>query len=131
MTLIVLGRPAVGEDVVLRLRALEEGVPRVVLGFRQRVRDARAAPWRTARIYHVLESGRKFSPADMLALQTDVHSEAHLFAAERLVYAVDHASKPSVQARQAADLMRNWDGRMLASLAAPTIAEIMVSSSAP
>ena len=80
------------------------------------------APWRTARIYHVLESGRKFSPADMLALQNDVHSESDLFAAERLVYAVDHAARPSPRARQAADLMRNWDGRMLASSAAPTIA---------
>ena len=81
------------------------------------------APWRTERIYHVLESGRKFSPADMLALQTDIHSEATLFAAERLVYAVDHAAKASARAKQAADLMRSWDGRMLASLAAPTIAE--------
>ena len=81
------------------------------------------APWRTARIYHVLESGRQFSPADMLALQTDVHSEAEQFAAERFVYAVDHASKPSARARQAADLMRSWDGRMLATSAAPTIAE--------
>jgi len=81
------------------------------------------APWRAARIYHVLESGRKFSPADMLALQTDIHSDAMLFAAERLVYAVDHATKPSARAKQAADLMRSWDGRMLASSAAPTIAE--------
>jgi penicillin amidase len=81
------------------------------------------APWRTARIYHVLESGRQFSAADMLALQTDVQSEAIQFAAERFVYAVDHASKPSARAKQAADLMRSWDGRMLASSAAPTIAE--------
>ena len=42
------------------------------------------APWRTARIYHVLESGRQFSAADMLSLQTDIQSEAELFAAERL-----------------------------------------------
>jgi penicillin amidase len=81
------------------------------------------APWRTARIYHVLESGRKFSAADMLALQTDIHSEPDAFAAERFVYAVDHASKPSARVRQAADLMRGWDGRMEASSAAPTIAE--------
>jgi penicillin amidase len=81
------------------------------------------APWRTARIYHVLESGRQFSAADMLALQTDIHSEAELFAAERFVYAVDHASKPSARAKQAADLMRSWDGRMQAGSAAPTIAE--------
>ena len=81
------------------------------------------APWRTERIYHVLESGRKFSAADMLALENDIHSEADLFAAERLVYGVDHAAKPSARAKQAADLMRGWDGRMLASSAAPTITE--------
>jgi len=81
------------------------------------------APWRTERIYHVLESGRKFSAADMLTLETDIQSESTLFAAERLVYAVDHAAKPSARAKQAADLMRGWDGRMLASSAAPTIAE--------
>lgn len=81
------------------------------------------APWRTARIYHVLESGRKFSQADMLALETDIHSEPDQFAAERFVYAVDHAARPSARAKQAADLMRTWDGRMLASSAAPTITE--------
>jgi penicillin amidase len=80
------------------------------------------APWRTARIYHVLESGRKFSASDMLALQNDIQSEGEAFSAERFVYAVDHAAKPSVRAKQAADIMRNWDGRMLASSAAPTIA---------
>jgi penicillin G amidase len=81
------------------------------------------APWRTARIYHVLESGRQFSAADMLSLQNDIESEAELFAAERFVYAVDHATKPSARAKQAAELMRGWDGRMTASSAAPTIAE--------
>jgi penicillin amidase len=81
------------------------------------------APWRTARIYHVLESGRQFSAADMLTLQTDVQSEAASFAAERFVYAVDHAAKASARVKLAADLMRGWDGRMQASAAAPTIAE--------
>jgi penicillin G amidase len=81
------------------------------------------APWRTERIYHVLESGRQFSPADMLTLETDIHSEPDMFAAERFVYAVDHAVKPSARAKQAADLMRGWDGRMVADSAAPTIVE--------
>jgi penicillin amidase len=80
------------------------------------------APWRVERIYHVLESGRKFAAADMLALQNDVHSENDLFAAERFVYAIDHASQASARAKQAADLMRSWDGRMLASSTAATIA---------
>jgi penicillin amidase len=80
------------------------------------------APWRTARIYHVLESGRKFAAADMLALENDVQSENDLFAAEKFVYAVDHAAKASARAKQAADFMRNWDGRMVASSTAATIA---------
>jgi penicillin G amidase len=80
------------------------------------------APWRAERIYHVLESGRKFGVMDMLALQNDIHSENDLFAAERFVYAIDHAAKPSARAKQAADLIRNWDGRMTAASAAPTIA---------
>jgi penicillin G amidase len=84
------------------------------------------APWRTARIYHVLESGRQFSAADMLALETDIQSEPDQFAAERFVYAVDHASNASARAKEAADLMRNWDGRMLGSRAEPTITEASI-----
>ena len=80
------------------------------------------APWRTARIYHMLESGRQFAASDMLALENDVQSENDLFAAERFVYSVDHAAKPSARAKQAADMMRNWDGRMLASSTAATVA---------
>lgn len=84
------------------------------------------APWRTARIYRVLESGRQFAPADMLALETDIHSEADQFAAERFVYAIDHASRPSARVKQAADLLRNWDGLMSAASSAPTITEASV-----
>jgi penicillin amidase len=79
------------------------------------------APWRTARIYRVLESGKKFAPADMLALQTDIYSEWERYSAERFVYAVDHAKKASPRAQQAADLLRSWDGRMTAGSAAPSI----------
>jgi penicillin amidase len=91
-------------------------------GYRNSISAEWEAPWRTERIYHVLESGRKFASTDMLALESDIHSENDLFGAERFVYAVDHASKPSARAKQAADLMRNWDGRMLGSATAPTIA---------
>ena len=80
------------------------------------------APWRTDRIYQVLESGRKFSPSDMLALQTDINSSFDQFAAERFVYGVDHTQNVSARAKQAADIMRGWDGRMSANSAAPTLA---------
>lgn len=80
------------------------------------------APWRSARIYRVLESGKKFSSADMLALQTDIYSEADRFFAERFVYSVDHARNASARSKQAAELLRGWDGRMTADSGAPTIA---------
>jgi penicillin amidase len=80
------------------------------------------APWRTARIYRVLESGKKFSAADMLDLQSDIYSEFERYSAERFVYAVDHAKRPSARSKQAAEIMRNWDGRMSADSAAPVIA---------
>jgi penicillin amidase len=79
------------------------------------------APWRTARIYRVLESGKKFSAADMLQLQTDIYSEWERFTAERFVYAVDHAKSSSSRVKQAAEIMRQWDGRMIENSAAPTI----------
>ena len=79
------------------------------------------APWRTDRIYRVLHSGKKFSAADMLALQMDIYSELDRFVADKLVYAVDHAAKASPQARKAADILRQWDGEMDANSAAPAI----------
>ena len=80
------------------------------------------APWRSARIYRVLESGKKFSAADMLALQTDIYSEADRYFAERFVYSVDHVRNASARTKQAAEILRGWDGRMTADSAAPTIA---------
>ncbi|MBZ5547912.1 MAG: penicillin acylase family protein [Acidobacteriia bacterium] len=79
------------------------------------------APWRTDRIYRVLESGKKFAPADMLALQMDVSSTLDRFCADKFVYALDHAANTSSRAKRAADILRDWDGRMTADSAAPTI----------
>ena len=79
------------------------------------------APWRTDRIYRVLESGRKFGPGDMLALQMDISSTYDRFCAEKFVYALDHAGKISDRAKQAAEILRDWDGRMAADSAAPAI----------
>ena len=79
------------------------------------------APWRTDRIYRVLQSGKKFSPADMLALQNDIYSSFDRFVAERFVYAIDHAKNATPKAKLAAEILRSWDGRMTAESAAPTI----------
>jgi len=80
------------------------------------------APWRTARIYQVLESGKLFSSADMLSLQTDISSEFDRFIASRLVSAVDHNKNATANLKSAADILRNWDGRMTENSVAPVIA---------
>ncbi len=69
-----------------------------------------APPYRNERIWHWLGGKAKLTPADMLALQTDVYSEVDQEIAQRLAYAIDHAARPSKRAREAADLLRSWDG---------------------
>ena len=80
------------------------------------------SPYRTERIYRLLNLPKKYTPADMLAIQTDIVSELDRFCAERFVYAIDHAPKASERAKTAADFMRGWDGNMATDSAAPSIA---------
>ncbi len=79
------------------------------------------SPNRVDRIFRVLHAGKKFSATDMLALQTDVYSSYDLYLANRFVYAVDHSTKASARAKQAADLMRGWKGQLTPDTAAPTL----------
>ena len=67
-------------------------------------------PYRNERIWKWLEPKDKLTPADMLTLQTDVYSEVDQEIAQRLAYGIDHASHADSQLRQAADLLRSWDG---------------------
>jgi penicillin amidase len=90
-------------------------------GYKYSISTEWDAPWRTDRIYRVLESGKKFAPADMLALQMDVSSAYDRLCADKFVYAIDHAAGASERAKRAADILRDWDGRMSADSAAPTI----------
>jgi penicillin G amidase len=90
-------------------------------GYKYSISTEWEAPWRTDRIYRVLESGKKFTPTDMLALQMDVSSTYDRFCADKFVYAIDHAAKASDRAKKAAEILRDWDGRMSADSPAPTI----------
>ena len=90
-------------------------------GYPYSISTAWDAPWRTERIYHVLESGKKLASGDMLALQNDVYSAFDRFCAERFVYALDHTQNLSARAQQARELMRDWDGKMTVASAAATI----------
>jgi penicillin amidase len=60
----------------------------------------------------------------MLTLQNDVFSELDQVIAQRLAYSIDHASGPlkdDKTLRQAADLLRKWNGNVDANAAAPAI----------
>jgi penicillin amidase len=80
------------------------------------------SPYRTQRLYKLLTAPKKFTPADMLNIQADVVSPFDRFCAERFVYAVDHTPQASQRAKEAAELMRKWDGSMATDSAAATIA---------
>jgi penicillin amidase len=94
-----------------------------------------ASPYRNERIWKQLASKPKFSPADMIALQTDVYSDLDHVIAQRLAYAIDHAidhpgpngkPRPAIdqkQLRQAADLLRTWNGQVEANSPAAAIVD--------
>ena len=94
-----------------------------------------ASPYRNERIWKQLASKRKFSPQDMIALQTDVYSDLDHVIAQRLAYAIDHAidhpgpngrPRPAIDQRQlhqAADLLRSWNGQVDASSPAAAIVD--------
>lgn len=79
-------------------------------------------PYRTARIFHLLEQGPRLKPSDMLTIQTDITSELERFFSDRFVYAIDHSKSASQRVHQAGEIMRGWDGRMEKNSAAATIA---------
>jgi penicillin amidase len=83
-------------------------------------------PYRAERIYHLLEGRSGLTPQDMLAIESDQHSEFDLLLAQRIAYAIDHASTATrandgTRLHQAANLLRNWQGDMSANSPAAAI----------
>jgi penicillin amidase len=78
-------------------------------------------PYRVERIYKSLEGRDGLTPADMLAVQTDVYSEVDQELGHRFAYAIDHTPGADDQLKKAADLMRSWDGRLTTDSAAASI----------
>ena len=89
------------------------------------------APYRNERIWRLLAHRTGLKAEDMLAIQTDIYSDFDRVLAERLTYGIDHAlmqptGKPRTPAetktlKQAADLLRKFNGRMAADSAAASI----------
>ncbi len=87
--------------------------------------DDWADPYRIERIYKSLDGRDKLTPADMLAVQTDIYSEVDQEMGHRLAYAIDHTpgsdGNGDPELRKAADLMRSWDGRLTTDSVAASI----------
>jgi penicillin amidase len=81
-------------------------------GYKYSITTEWESPYRTERIYHVLRQNKKFTAADMLALQTDVQSDLDKFVTQRMVYALDQTPGASARAKSAADILRHFDGKL-------------------
>jgi penicillin amidase len=84
-----------------------------------------ADPYRIERIYKSLDGRDQLTPADMLAVQTDIYSEVDQEMGHRFAYAIDHTpgseGNGDPELRKAADLMRSWDGRLTSDSAAASL----------
>ncbi len=93
-----------------------------------------AEPYRNERIWKTLGHKTGLTPGDMLALEDDVYSDFDHVLAERLAYALDNELEKPVRPlnpaqkktlRQAADLLRTFNGRMtIDSPAAAVVASV-------
>jgi len=81
-------------------------------GYKYLITKEWESPYRTERIYRVLRQNKKFTAADMLALQTDVQSDLDRFVAQRMVYAVDQTPGASAKAKATAEILRRFDGKL-------------------
>ncbi len=80
-------------------------------------------PYRNERIWTMLRGGDHLSAGDMERMQNDTASELDALLAARIADAVPHAEHASKRARQAAGLLRAWDGRVTKDAVAPNLTE--------
>lgn len=80
-----------------------------------------ADPYRNERIWKWLAGKNNLTSADMLTLQTDVYSAVDQELAQRFAYAIDHAAHTDHRQREAANILRTWQGRVSADSPAAAI----------
>ena len=88
------------------------------------ITHAWSAPWRTARIFELLEAGRNFTVADMLAIDMDTHSLEDEDLAKEVLTAGAARPPQNVDAQYALSLLRDWDGNADVNSAATLVCEV-------
>jgi penicillin amidase len=81
-------------------------------------------PFRTARIFKLLESGERFSVTDMLRIQSDIHSLEDEWLARQLVSAGAKYPPEDPDARFALEVVAKWDGEARQDSAATLVCEV-------
>ncbi len=69
------------------------------------------APWRTARIYQLLDAGHNLTVADMLRIDSDIYSLEDKWIARWLIRAGKAEPPQNAQAREALEILETWDGQ--------------------
>jgi len=84
------------------------------------------APYRTARIFQLLEQPRKrFTVSDMMAIQMDIHALDDEWLAAQVVAAGDRHQPETADAQYALGVLRGWDGEARVDSAATLVCEVM------
>ena len=109
------GTPNAGNETPNAERGTPEQQPAITLEW--------GDPYRNERIWKWLGAKDHLTQPQMLTLQTDLYSELDQEFAQRLAYGIDHAASVDARLRQAADLMRTWDGAVTIDSAPAAIVE--------
>jgi penicillin G amidase len=83
-----------------------------------------AAPWRTARIFQMLEAGANFDVESMLRIDMDVHSLEDIDLAHEVLKAAGARPPDNPEVRFAVNALRDWDGNATADSKATLICEV-------
>jgi len=67
-------------------------------------------PYRTARIFQLLRSGKGFTVGDMLRIQTDIFTEQDKWIAGQLLNAASHVESRDPDVQYVLSVLRGWDG---------------------
>jgi penicillin G amidase len=109
--------PASGMIATANGRVVPDGYPYFIT-------DRWAAPFRTARIFQLLEAGNQFTVADMLRIQTDILSLEDKWLAGELVKAAKAHPPSTPDAQYAVSLLEKYDGVAHADSAATLVCEV-------
>ena len=80
-------------------------------GYKHFLTESWMSPYRTDRIWALLDNDRKFRPQDFIEIQTDLNSLPHRLLAEHLRKAAEKHAPKDARARWLIEQLPNWNGR--------------------